>query len=209
MYNALLTVLEAYNVPLLKVIGLCSDGASTMRGVYRGVCTRLARHIRELRDAALTDIAAGDMTRTRDTFHSLRGVFSIHCVCHRLALIVTDAFKGTQVIEKVVPDECLELLNSVYNYFGKSIKRKKKLREFLERVNHPIRQQRLLVNRERRRDPIVREVGNPDEELERILTALEEQHKLPRRIVMTRWLSSREAIKVLVLSRRTYQLFFC
>ena len=179
-----------------------------MRGVYRGVCTRLARHIRVLRDAALTDIAAGDMTRTRDTFHSLRGVFSIHCVCHRLALIVTDAFKGTQVIAKVVPDECLELLNSVYNYFGKSIKRKKKLREFLERVNHPIRQQRLLVNRDRRRDPIVREVGNPDEELERILTALEEQHKLPRRIVMTRWLSSREAIKVLVTSRRTYQLFF-
>ena len=34
-------VLEEYHVPLHKVIGLCSDGASTMRGVYRGVCTRL------------------------------------------------------------------------------------------------------------------------------------------------------------------------
>ena len=98
---------------MLKVIGLWSDGASTMRGVYRGVFTKLARHICALQDAALTDIAAGDMTRTRDTFHSLRGVFSIHCVCHRLALIVTDSFKGTQVIEKVVPDECLELLSKL------------------------------------------------------------------------------------------------
>jgi hypothetical protein len=207
VYNALLAVLESYNVPLLKVIGLCSDGASTMRGIYRGVCMRLARHIRVLRAAAITDIAAGDMTTTLDTFHPQRGVFSIHCVCHRLALIVTDAFKGTQVIVKVVPDECLELLTSVFNYFGKSIKRKKKLREFLERVNHPIRQHRLQLQRERRREPFVRELRNPDEELERILTALEEQHKLPRRIVLTRWLSSREAIKVLVTSRTTYQNF--
>jgi hypothetical protein len=38
--------------------------------------------------------------------------------------------------------------------------------------------------------------------------ALEEQHKLPRRIVSTRWLSSREAMKVLVTSRRTYQNVF-
>ena len=43
----------------------------------------------------------------------------IHCVCHRLALIVTDAFKGTQDIVQVVPNECLELLTAVFNYFEK------------------------------------------------------------------------------------------
>jgi hypothetical protein len=129
-------------------------------------------------------------------------------VCHRLALIVTDAFKGTQDIVQVVPNECLELLTAVFNYFGKSVKRKKKLREFLERVNEPIRQNRYRLQREGRRGPIGHEHRNPDEELQRILATLEEQHKLPRRIVLTRWLSSREAIKVIVTSRETYKNFF-
>ncbi len=53
-----------------------------------------------------------------------------------------------------------------------------------------------------------REHLNPADALENTLKVLEEQHKLPRRIVMTRWLSSVEAIKVLVTSRLTYQDFF-
>ena len=53
-----------------------------------------------------------------------------------------------------------------------------------------------------------REHPNPADALENTLKVLEEQHKLPRRIVMTRWLSSVEAIKVLVTSRLTYQYFF-
>ena len=50
IYRAVMDVLEEYHVPLHKVIGLCSDGASTMRGVYRGVCTRLQNHIRASRN---------------------------------------------------------------------------------------------------------------------------------------------------------------
>ena len=99
MYRALRTVLAEYNVPLTKVIGLCSDGASTMRGVYRGVCTRLAQYIRELRDVARHEILGDNRTRTLDSFHAQRGIFSVHCVCHRLALVVTDAFKGSNSCE--------------------------------------------------------------------------------------------------------------
>jgi len=92
----LMLILEKYNVPLGKVIGICADGASTMQGIYRGVCLRLAiRHIRALRQDICEEITSRDMTRTPDTFHRNRGVFTIHCVCHRLAVIVTDAVKGT------------------------------------------------------------------------------------------------------------------
>ncbi len=52
IYRAVMDVLEEYHVPLHKVIGLCSDGASTMRGVYRGVCTRLQNHSRASRNQA-------------------------------------------------------------------------------------------------------------------------------------------------------------
>jgi hypothetical protein len=37
---------------------------------------------------------------------------------------------------------------------------------------------------------------------------LEERHKLPRRIVLTRWLSSAEAVRVVLNSRRVYKNFF-
>ncbi len=33
IYRAVMDVLEEYHVPFHKVIGLCSDGVSTMRGV--------------------------------------------------------------------------------------------------------------------------------------------------------------------------------
>jgi hypothetical protein len=56
VYNTLLQVLHNYDVPLLRVTGICSDGAATMQGVHRGVCTRLAQHIRDLRGAAITSI---------------------------------------------------------------------------------------------------------------------------------------------------------
>ena len=205
MYRALRTVLAEYNVPLTKVIGLCSDGASTMRGVYRGVCTRLAQYIRELRDVALHEILGDNRTRTLDSFHPQRGIFSVHCVCHRLALVVTDAFKGSNSCEQVVPDECLELLTSLFSYFAKSVKRKKKLRAFLSEVNNGIRRNRGGRDGNGNEND---ENRNPNEALERVLSQLEEQHKLPRRLVLTRWLSSAEAIKVVTTSRETYKNFF-
>ncbi len=37
---------------------------------------------------------------------------------------------------------------------------------------------------------------------------LEERYKLPRRIVLTRWLSSAEAVRVALVCRDTYATFF-
>ena len=84
VYSALLAVLGDYEVPLHKLIGVCADGAATMQGIYRGVCTRLLNHVRSLRDQAMVQIADGTIGRTLDTFHPQRGVFKVHCVCHRI-----------------------------------------------------------------------------------------------------------------------------
>ena len=37
VYAMLIKILVEYNVPLNKLIGICSDGANTMRGVHKGV----------------------------------------------------------------------------------------------------------------------------------------------------------------------------
>jgi hypothetical protein len=180
-----------------------------------GVCTRFARHLRQLRQDVCGVITAGDIARTPETFHSYEGVFTIHCVRHRLALIVTDAMKGTKAHEPVIPEACLQCLTTIHEYFAKSTRRKKKLREYLENENATIRvnqKQTTRVARARttagRRQPAVElEHINPDDALENVLKVLVKQHKLPRRIVLTRWLSSVEAIKVVVTSRATYQDF--
>ncbi len=88
VYKALMQVLHSYDVPLQRVTGICSDGANTMQGVHRGVCTRLARHIRELRGRAIASIRDADQQRGDQSFHVSKGIFVNHCVCHRLALIL-------------------------------------------------------------------------------------------------------------------------
>jgi hypothetical protein len=182
VYQELLLILDKYHVPLGKVIGICADGASTMQGVYRGVCTQLGRHLRQLRQEVCDEITAGDITRTPDTFHHNRGVFTIHCVCHRLALIVMDAVKGTKTYDAVIPEACMNCLKEIHEYFSKSTRRKKKLREFLEQKNATIRETQRHTAREARR-LLEREHLNPADALENTLKVLEEQHKLPRRIV--------------------------
>jgi hypothetical protein len=139
VYRELMSILELYNVPLGKIIGVCADGASTMQGIYRGVCIRFARHLRQLRQEVCHVITALNIARTPDTLHFSKGVFTIHCVCHRLALIVMDAMKGTKVYEPVIPEACLQCLTEIHEYFEKSTRRKKKLREYLENVNATIR----------------------------------------------------------------------
>ena len=66
-------VLREYKAPFDKIIGICSDGASTMQGVHKGVCTQLATFIRELRQVSIYDIIAADHSRTIDSFHKNRG----------------------------------------------------------------------------------------------------------------------------------------
>ena len=78
-------ILVEYNVPLNKLIGICSDGASTMRGVHKGVCTQLERHLRGVREETMRHlIMAQDVhiRRAVDSFHAARGIFTVHCVSH-------------------------------------------------------------------------------------------------------------------------------
>jgi hypothetical protein len=49
VYAMLMKVLTDYDLPIAKIIGICSDGASTMQGVHKGECVQLAKYIRELR----------------------------------------------------------------------------------------------------------------------------------------------------------------
>ena len=133
--------------------------------------------------------------RTIDSFHVSRGILSVHCVCHRLALVLTDAIKGTQNLEQCIPDNVIELLNMLYNYFARSPTRKKAMRELISFENaYNKRQATQRLQAERRRVPhpdIVR--PNPVEELEQVMDMLLESTKLPRRIVLTRWLSCADA----------------
>jgi hypothetical protein len=127
VYSVLLGVLREYNVSLHKVIGICSDGAKIryMQGVHRGVCTQLARYIRDIRQQYITAIRTEEHERLLESFHHSKGLYVVHCVCHRLALILTDAIKGTKAYDKVIPDEVIDLLSSLYTYFSKSPARKK------------------------------------------------------------------------------------
>ena len=72
----LMKVLNDYDLPIAKIIGICSDGASTMQGVHKGGCVQLAKYIRELRHVHISDIIARDHTRHVDSFHDSRGAIS-------------------------------------------------------------------------------------------------------------------------------------
>ena len=85
-------ILHKYHVPLDRVVGICSGGAYTMLGVHKGVCTQLARAIRTAREHVIEDIMTRDCSRRLDSFHKDRGLFVVHCVCHRLALVLTDGW---------------------------------------------------------------------------------------------------------------------
>jgi len=107
VYEMVMKVLQEYNMSLGQMIGVCSDGASTMRGVHKGVCTQLERHLRQSREATIHNIIAMQDVNSRRSiasFHESRGIFTIHCVCHRLALVLTDAIKGTKNEPKVIPE---------------------------------------------------------------------------------------------------------
>ncbi len=85
---------------------------------------------------------------------------------------------------------------------------KKKLRDFLSTINERIRENRRVARNHVRRPPLEVERANPEEQLEDVIKLLEEQQKLPRRIILTRWLSSLDAVKVMVSSCETYTNVF-
>ncbi len=77
--------------------------------------------------------------------------------------------------------------------------------EFLATINERIKENRRVALRDGRRPPVDIERRNQAEALENVLKLLllEVQHKLPRWIVMTRWLSSMDAVKVMATGRET------
>jgi hypothetical protein len=91
----------------------------------RVVSTRLAKHARGLRDVVMADIINQDHSRDIiASFHRDKGVLCfVHCVCHRRALVLTDAIKGlkgwSKTCDGVIPDVCITLINNLYNYFAK------------------------------------------------------------------------------------------
>ncbi len=78
VFQCLMKVLQDFNVPIYRIIGICSGGAATMQGVHKGVCTQLAKHIRQMRADTVTDIRARSLNgRDLDSFHEGRGVFVV------------------------------------------------------------------------------------------------------------------------------------
>ena len=134
IYGKVMESLETSGLPLGRIVGLCSDGASTMLGCWRGVCTRLLARLRAEREGILHHIATQE-NRGAETFHKSRGVFAVHCVCHRLALVLTDAIKCSKSCDKVIPFECIDLMTTLFSYFSKSAKKKKELRDFIAHQN--------------------------------------------------------------------------
>ena len=129
-----------------------------------------------------------------DSFHKSYGVFVIHCVCHRFALILTNA-----VEDGIVPKDCIDLLQNLYGYFSKSPKRKKGMRDLLAFQNHSCR-----LTTAPAQDPNVEQ----DEALERVMKTLQERHKLPRHIILTRWLSCESAVHVVINCRDAHVVYF-
>ena len=118
------------------------------------------------------DIVANstDQRRSLNSFHRKRGVDVIHCVCHRLALILSDAIKGTKAYDPVIPDAVINLLNWLHTYFAKSPKRKNALRMLIDNKNLGLREERARGEREGRRFPLpLITVRNPDDALEEVL----------------------------------------
>jgi hypothetical protein len=160
-----------------------------MQGVFKGVCTQLAKTIRTMREPTIAAIIAlSNNERSPASFPSARGVFVVHCVCHRLALVLTDVIEGTKRVEKVILEACINLLNGLHNYFARrpSPSRKKEMREYVNSEKADFKVQQRRAKAERRREPPGHVILNPVDQLENILGVLQEHHKLPRRIVMTR-----------------------
>ncbi len=132
-------------------------------------------------------------------FIQKRGIFVVHCICHRLALILSDAIKGTKAQAKAIPHRCINLLTALHtalhNNFSKSAKRKIKLRNHLKDYNQrraELQGRNILVavpvasRRSRRR-------------LERCTAYLGSSAWIAEKNLLTRWLSYVEAVKVVLV----------
>ena len=118
--------MEDMRLDISKIISICADGASVMQGRHKGVLTLLKRDVRKSRDATVREIIKKSaFPRTPSDFSGLRGVIGVHCVCHRFALVLTDAIK-----REYIPEIVKLLMRDVYKYFSKGGLRKKKPTRF-------------------------------------------------------------------------------
>ena len=123
--------MEDMSIAIYKIISICADGASVMQGRIKGVLTLLLKDIRKSREDRLkTIIRDSPRARTLLSFSSLRGVIGVHCVCHRFALVLTDAIKVGKI-----PDIVKLIMRDIYKYFSKGGLRKKNLKAFLLKHN--------------------------------------------------------------------------
>ena len=193
IFDALAGVLQENSVNLATMVGICSDGCSTMMGKHKGVCTQLLHFVRRQRKEMIQAMMREE-SRSFDSYHASYGIFAIHCVCHRFALIISNAIE-----DELVPRCCVNLLQNLYLYFSKSPKKKKGMRDLLAARNNSMNQTVASAPAPE---------GNPIEALEVVMDTLREKHKLPRHIILTRWLSCENAVHVVVVCRDTYVVYF-
>jgi hypothetical protein len=103
--------MEDMCIAIYKIISICADGTSVMQGRIKGVLTLLLKDIRMSRKDKLNTIIIRDSPRPRtpSSFSSLRGVIGVHCVCHRFALVLTDAIKVGKI-----PDIVKLIMRDIY-----------------------------------------------------------------------------------------------
>lgn len=90
-----------------KLVGICLDGASVNLGIYNGVATRMKSQSPE--------------------------IISVHCVAHRLELIVADSLKGI-----LLAKNCEDLLKFIYKLYNNSPKLLNELRDMAKLLNEDL-----------------------------------------------------------------------
>ena len=85
--------------------------------------TRLRKLVIECKVRKEKKIAVMRTGRIFSDVSDLEGIVGVHCVCHRFALVVSDAIK-----HEFIPPVCSDLLTELYAYFSKSGMRKKSIR---------------------------------------------------------------------------------
>jgi len=129
-------------------------------------------------------------------FHTTFGIIGVHCVCHRFALVLTECIKN-----ELIPPEVVELLRKIYEYFCKSGMRKRNLKKFVKQVNEERKNKRTAQEG-------LEELNDPDDDLHRIVRLECDRVKLPKKVVLTRWLGCELCNTVMIGGRPAYDLFF-
>ncbi|MCO5559570.1 hypothetical protein L7F22_013171 [Adiantum nelumboides] len=92
LFDALVSYLKLVELPLEKLVGIATDGATVMTGQHTGLVTKLKEKVPHL--------------------------MSFHCIAHRQALAVGDAFKTIKEFKYLD-----KLARKIYEWTSRSVKR--------------------------------------------------------------------------------------